>query len=186
MIESVILNHLSGVVMEDPAWSALSPYFAGDRKSSGIHIAVMSEPYLSYILDGKKTIESRFSKNLIPPYRHILPGDLVLLKSGPVVGGFHATSVEYVDLDRREMNRLRTDYSDAICADDDFWQARDGKNYATLIGVGEVHVLPPVPIAKRDRRGWLVLRSSRVSESEQLSLLLTVSGSSSAAWSHGP
>jgi hypothetical protein len=171
VIESLILEHLSDIVADDPAWFALSSYFSGDRSSSGIHLAVMIEPYLTYILSGRKTIESRFSKNLIPPYRRILPDDLVLLKAGPVVGAFRAGSVECVDLDQHEMNRLRTDYSDAICADDDFWYARDGKNYATLIGIAEVHVLPPVSIAKRDRRGWLVLRPSRASQVEQLSLL---------------
>jgi hypothetical protein len=172
VIESIIMDQLARAVQDDPGWLVVSSYFSGDYKSSGIHLAVMAEPYLTYILNGRKTIESRFSKNLIAPYRQISPDDLVLLKAGPVVGAFRASSVECFDLDRGVKSRLRTEYSEAICADDDFWCERDDKNYATLISIAEVHVLPPLPVTKRDRRGWLVLRHSRtVQVSEQLSLL---------------
>lgn len=33
-----------------------------------IHLGIFNEPCLSYMLDRKKTIESRFSKNKIAPY----------------------------------------------------------------------------------------------------------------------
>lgn len=36
-------------------------------KSKNIHLGVFSEPYLTYMLKGEKTIESRFSKNRIAP-----------------------------------------------------------------------------------------------------------------------
>jgi hypothetical protein len=48
----------------------------------------MVEPYLGYILEGKKTIESRFSKPLIPPYRRVALGDVVLLKAGAIAASF--------------------------------------------------------------------------------------------------
>src|SRR5215813_7361284 len=109
-------------------WSILRDALRRDRQ---VHLAVMVEPYLSYILDGKKSIESRFSKNAIAPYLQIESDDLVLLKltGGPVVGCFTADNVEFVTLSELEFERLRTNYSDAICADDDFWQARLGKRY---------------------------------------------------------
>lgn len=171
MSETVIMQQLAEAVTLDPGWRVLAPYFSGENQSFGIHLAVMVEPYLSYVLAGRKTIESRFSKNLIPPYMHIAPDDLVLLKAGPVVGAFRTASVECVDFDETAKRRLRQDYSDAICADDEFWGTRDDKNYATLIGIADVLNLPPVPIAKRDRRGWLVLRSPNRMRDEQLHLL---------------
>jgi hypothetical protein len=168
---STILDQLSRAVSIHPDWDRLAPYFAGGSCSRGIHLAVMVEPFLGYIMDGTKTIESRFSKNLIAPYRRISLGDLVFLKAGPVVGAFRASSVECVDLDDNERARLRENYSKEICADDAFWQDRDDRNYATLIGIEDVQPLTPVPVPKHDRRGWLVLRTPTSVGSEQLALM---------------
>lgn len=40
-------------------------------KSTNIHLGIFSEPYLTYMLEGKKTVESRLSKNKIAPYNQI-------------------------------------------------------------------------------------------------------------------
>src|SRR5260370_3779511 len=155
------MDQLSWAVTTHRDWGKFAPYFASGDCSYGIHIAVMVEPFLSYILDGTKTIESRFSKNLIPPYRRITPGDLVFLKAGPVVAAFYASTVECVDLTDDGRTRLRRDYSADICADHAFWRERDDRNYATLIGIDDVQKLTPVAVPKHERRGWLVLRSPR-------------------------
>lgn len=49
-----------------------------ELKSKAIHLGIFSEPYLSYMLDGKKTIESRFSKKKIMPYNRITKEDIVM------------------------------------------------------------------------------------------------------------
>src|SRR5260370_23796787 len=90
------MDQLSWAVTTHRDWGKFAPYFAGDDCSYGIHIAVMVEPFLSYILDGTKTIESRFSKNLIPPYRRITPGDLVFLNASPGVAAFFASTGQCV------------------------------------------------------------------------------------------
>jgi hypothetical protein len=141
-----------------------------------IHLAVMVEPYLSYILEGKKKIESRFSKHSIAPYGRIAIGDLVLLKltGGPVLGCFTASSVEFVELAAGEFRRVRETYSEAICADDDFWRSRQDKNFATLVGVDAAQSLSPARVAKSDRRGWVILREAVTpvpTPHDQLSLL---------------
>ena len=46
-----------------------------------IHLALMTEPYLSRVLNGEKVIESRFSTRKILPYQQIKSGDIVVLKS---------------------------------------------------------------------------------------------------------
>lgn len=40
-------------------------------KSTNIHLGIFSQPYLTYMLEGKKTVESRLSKNKIAPYNQI-------------------------------------------------------------------------------------------------------------------
>jgi hypothetical protein len=160
VIEERILAQLRDCVEAERSWRDLAELFDDDTRS--VHLAIMVEPFLSYILNGTKTIESRFSKNLIAPYQRIKPGDLVLLKrtAGPVVASFEASSAEFVPLDTYQCKRLKRHYSDAICADDDFWDARQDKNFATLVGIHNVRQHEPLTIDKSDRRGWLVLRNA--------------------------
>jgi ASC-1-like (ASCH) protein len=58
--------------------------------SNSLHLAILNEPYLEYILQGKKTIESRFSLTRVPPYKQVSKGDIVFLKQygDPIVGLF--------------------------------------------------------------------------------------------------
>lgn len=68
-----------------------------------IHLAVFSEPYLDYIINGKKTIESRFSKNRSLPYQKVKTNDIIIIKqsSGPVVGYFRAGECLFYDLKKK-------------------------------------------------------------------------------------
>lgn len=171
MSAPLILDELRTAAATDPAWAAaLGP--ALTDLHVGVHLAVMVEPFLSLILDGTKAIESRFSKNAIAPYQRVSKRDVVLLKAGPVVGSFQVSSTTYTVLADGDLARLRDQYADAIGAhDDEFWAARAGKRYATLLGVAEVHRLPPVPVSKRDMRGWVIVRQPTTTTVEQPTLL---------------
>jgi hypothetical protein len=170
MSESHILSQISAAASIHDDWAQLNLSAVGSN--IGIHIACMVEPFLGYILEGRKTIESRFSKPLIPPYQRVIPGDLVLLKAGPIVASFRAASVEFIELNEYELARLAKDHSAAICADDEFWQTRADKRYATLLGISDVRKLTPLKVDKQDRRGWMMLRDGVTSSGcEQLSLI---------------
>ena len=39
---------------------------------NNVHVAIVNEPFLGYIKNGKKTIESRFTKNKIAPYLYLI------------------------------------------------------------------------------------------------------------------
>ena len=52
-----------GQYLKELSASEPSPY--------SVHLAILLEPYLQYILDGTKTVESRFSKNRIAPYKMV-------------------------------------------------------------------------------------------------------------------
>lgn len=92
-----ILHQISDAADVYEDWKHLE-LFAEHSVGVGIHIACMVEPFLKYILEGSKTVESRFSKPLIPPYRNISVGDFVLLKAGPIVASFRASTVEFIEL----------------------------------------------------------------------------------------
>jgi len=127
---------------------------------ASIHLAILNEPYLQYILDGDKTIESRFSKHRIRPYQKVAEGDILILKrsSGPVVAVCSVTEVQFFELNSAVREMLQQRYTTPLCATDPaFWKERENKNYATLMGVGDVLRLPDLSCGKKDRSGWVTL-----------------------------
>ena len=145
------------VIKDDPSWQDCLHYFTNPRVN--VHLAIMVEPFLSAILNGQKTVESRFSKHKIAPYQKANPGDLVLLKrsSGPIVGSFEVGLTDYFTLTPEVLKNLETTYHMAIAASAEFWQAQQTKHYATFLGVKNVQPHSPKPIYKKDPRAWIVL-----------------------------
>lgn len=130
----------------------------------GIHLAIFAEPFLSMVLSGKKTIESRFSRNRCAPYGEISEGDIILLKevAGPICGVAMARRTWCFDLVTEPIDRIRARFGAGICADDAFWTARADALYATLIELDAAASIAPVNCDKRDRRGWVSLRSRQM------------------------
>ena len=130
--------------------------------SFSVHLAVLLEPYLKFILEGSKTIESRFSKNRIAPYRAVESGDVVLLKrsaSKSVSGLCIVRSAWFYQLDNENLQVIKSEFSAGLRAEgSSFWEERQSARFATLMRIAEVYQLPPIEIQKRDRRGWVVLR----------------------------
>ncbi len=128
---------------------------------NGIHLAVCVEPYLTFILEGKKTIESRFSLHRHAPFGQVHEGDFVLLKksSGPVCGMCRVSRVWYYRLDPKTWSDIEK-YSAALCMDDSaFWAAKRGASFATLMQVSDVVPLPSFTVPKTDPRSWVVVRA---------------------------
>ena len=44
------------------------------------HLAILRQPFFDMVLNGEKTIESRWSMNKIAPYKKVNIGDEILLK----------------------------------------------------------------------------------------------------------
>jgi len=154
-----LLTHLTEAAGEGGWRALLDPFNNLSPPDVSLHLAVLVEPYLSFILDGQKTVESRFSIRAMPPYRRVEAGDVVLLKEsgGPIVGAFTAAAVWFYELDPSSWRELRRDFTDALCAQAGFWEQRAGAGFATLIRVLDPKRLPPVAVPKRDRRAWVVL-----------------------------
>jgi len=159
-MSEVILNELTAACHEQPEWSALLPQI--NDVNCGVHLAILQQPYLGYVLDGTKTVESRFAVSKAQPFGRVAVGDLIFLKQGPVVGAFTAASAEFINLtDPSSILQIYEHHAAAICAPHEFWFDQMHKRYATLIGVSNVISLPPVKVTKRDMRGWVVLRNSQ-------------------------
>lgn len=149
-------------VKGDQFWEAyLRPLWSGRRCPFSVHLAVFVEPYLGFLLEGRKTIESRFSAMRCPPYRRVKRGDVLLLKvsGGAVVGLCQVGQTWFYRLDPRSWQTIRKEFTQALCAQDSgFWDSRETASFATLMQVENVRRMGPIPWEKRDRRGWVVLR----------------------------
>ena len=134
------------------------------RSRIGIHLAIFSEPFLSLVLSGEKTIESRFSRNRCAPYGEISDGDIILVKevAGPICGVALARRIWCYDLATEPIQRIRARFGAGICGDDAFWTSRSDALYATLIELEAPASIAPVSCDKRDRRGWVSLRSRQL------------------------
>jgi hypothetical protein len=124
------------------------------------HIAVLQQPYLRYVLTGRKTIESRFGRIPTAPYRVVAPGDVLLFKqvAGPLLGVGIVAAADFYVLDPAVWATLRNHFAAALCAtDSQFWVDRRDARFATLMRLAAVRRISPLTVDKRDRRGWVVL-----------------------------
>ena len=158
---SDLIEQTRVAVRGDPFWKEyLEVALKEGTGIRSIHLAVFIEPYLKFILKGEKTIESRFSSRLQPPYKRIHKGDIVLLKksSSYVYGICRASDVWFYELEPKTWKDIKSKFSKAICpATSDFWAQRDHALFATLIRIRDVLKLNPISCRKKDRRGWVVL-----------------------------
>ena len=131
------------------------------------HLAILSPGLIELILDGSKTIESRFSKVRCAPFGKVNEGDVVFMKesSGLVKGAFRVGKVEtfenlttgqICDLFYKEYREQI--FTSAVSAEmrqpPEKWLTA---KHATLIHIAEtLEYHTPFSIDKTDRRAWIV------------------------------
>jgi hypothetical protein len=152
------LAHLKKIFATNSSWENYLKTNGSEGGQPRLHLAVCIEPYLSFMLDGKKTVESRFSSVRCSPFHKVSKGDVILLKKagGPVVGLCRVEAAWFYELDPDTLNDIRRDFSQAICpAGPDFWRSRERASFATLLSISDVERIAPFSVEKRDRRGWV-------------------------------
>jgi hypothetical protein len=157
---SSVLDALEQALADDPFWSQyLRAQMKNHESQSALHVAVFHEPFLTWVLEGKKRVESRFSQNQVAPYGSIQPGDAILLKkvSGPLVGICHVNASWSYRMDPGTWYFIRERFGELLCVEgEEFWEQRKDARFATLISLDVVRPLPCIPYPKTDRRGWVV------------------------------
>lgn len=128
-------------------------------KKKSVHLGIFTEPYLTLMLEGKKTIESRFSKNRIAPYEKVDKGDVVIVKKsgGKVVAYFIVEDVMFFDLNKTPIGDIKEKYGSKLLVTDEFWALKQNSNYATLINIGELVNLKPFSVKKKGMQTWIKL-----------------------------
>ena len=148
-----------GVEFPDLLFSDVDALLEQIPEYGTLHLAILRQPYLDLIMEGTKTIESRFNTRRAAPFGRVAVGDLVLLKetAQPITNYFFVSSVASLDLGQTSLAQVRAEYGQGIQAQDEelFWQERRKSKFATLLGVGERGEVEPLPIVKKDQRGWV-------------------------------
>jgi predicted transcriptional regulator len=131
------------------------------------HLAIFSVPVATQILEGKKTVETRFSKHKISPFGEVKVGDLVYIKptGSDVVGQFLVEKViSFEGLDSNDLEMIRKNYGKKLslgtkAQDEEFFAQHSEAKFGTLIFISRVEkfLTSPIKINKKDRRGWIVL-----------------------------
>lgn len=131
------------------------------------HLAIFNKPSALAILNGKKTVETRFSTSKIAPFGKVSVGDIVFIKisGGDIVGQFLVKKVFFYEgLTEEDLGRIFTDYKDQISVGDDkldqeYLKLKKTSKYGTLIFIDQAKTLitSPIRFSKHDLRGWMVL-----------------------------
>ena len=157
-----LLHQLQGKIAGTPLLTTYDGILE-NTLTNGIHLAVFVEPYLSFVLEGKKTVESRFSVNRHAPYEQVQKGDLIILKksSGPICGLCEVSNVWYYRLDPSSWAEIE-EHASALCMDDSpFWIKKRNASFATLMRLQNVFPIPDISIDKVDPRSWVVLKNTK-------------------------
>ena len=124
------------------------------------HLVILKKPYLEAILDGRKRIESRFSKTRRYAFGRVLPGDKLFFKisSGPVCAVATVAAVKnFENLTPEQIIEIKQQYNHLIGGADEHWQNRADCKFGFLVWLKDVRAIEPVRIHKKDWRAWVVL-----------------------------
>lgn len=131
------------------------------------HLAILSKEAVKRIFEGKKTIETRFSKSQIPPFGIVSSGDLVYLKppGEEIKGRFLVKKVIFFEnLSDEDWVLIRSNYGERISLgslklDNSYFKNHENARFGTLIFIDRVEqfLTSPIKITKKDLRGWVVL-----------------------------
>lgn len=133
------------------------------------HLVVLVEPYLEKIITGEKTIESRFTKRQVLPYKHVFIGDILFLKrsSGPLCAITSVKDTSYFGpISKSAVEDLFKQFKDALCVDPLFIKGKFDSKYASLLFLGSVLRINPIQITKTDRRPWIKLYQNPTSKDQ--------------------
>ncbi len=131
-----------------------------DTSGPKSHLVILKKPYLRIILDGTKTIESRFTKNKPKIFRKVHPGDILFLKesAGPVRATATVKNVRWFEnLDPRKISQLQSEYNDRIKGESKYWLGKTDARFGFLVWLNNVRQITPVNINKKDWRAWVLL-----------------------------
>lgn len=124
------------------------------------HLVILKKTYVDAILDGRKLVESRFSKVRSAAFGRVFVGDRLFLKvvSGPVCGTARVAAVEnFEGLTPQRIAEIRRKHNSHILGPDEYWRSKRDSKFGLLAWLEEIRRIEPVRISKKDWRAWVIL-----------------------------
>lgn len=125
------------------------------------HIAILRQPFFNMVLNGEKTIESRWSMHKVAPYGKVSVGDEILLKETgkDVTAIAKVKDVKYYELTPKVVEEIRIKYGKQIGTDKfEDWKDTLQKKYCTLIWLKDVKQISPIKVQRSNGAGWIVIK----------------------------
>lgn len=125
------------------------------------HIAILRQPFFNMVLNGEKTIESRWSTHKVAPYGKVNVGDEILLKETgkDVTATAKVKDVKYYELTPKVVEEIRIIYGKQIGTDKfEDWKDILQKKYCTLIWLEDVKQISPIKVQRSNGAGWIVIQ----------------------------
>lgn len=125
------------------------------------HIAILRQPFYGMVLNGTKTIESRWGMNKCAPFGKIKVGDVIYIKQTgkPVTAKAVAKEVNFYTLTPKLVEEIRIKYGKLIGTDKfEDWETTLNKKYCTLIWLDKVEKIPPMQVPRSNGAGWIILK----------------------------
>ena len=125
------------------------------------HIAILRQPFFNMVLNGEKTIESRWSMHKVAPYGKVVVGDEILLKETgkDVTANAKVKDVKYYELTPEVVEEIRIKYGKQIGTDKfKDWKDTLQKKYCTLIWLEDVKHISPLKVQRSNGAGWIVVK----------------------------
>jgi ASC-1-like (ASCH) protein len=124
------------------------------------HLAILKKPYLDAILDGRKQIESRFTRTKRYAFGRVLSGDRLFLKlsSGPVCAIATVAAVKnFESLTPAQVADIKQRYNHQIMGCEEYWRSKMNCKFGFLVWLKDVQPIESIQIHKKDWRAWVVL-----------------------------
>lgn len=126
-----------------------------------IHVAIVRSPYDTLLLEGRKRIEARLTKNNCPPFGCIAPGEPVYLKrsAGPFFASAEVAGVLMLDqLTPGKVEQIAQRYNRLIGGTEAYWQGKREARFATLVWLRHIRPDSRQPRYKpQNMRAWYAL-----------------------------
>lgn len=153
---------LRAAVHHSPFWvDYIQHVLQPEDGAVALHLAILVNPYLQLLLDGQKTVESRFSVQRRAPFQQVVEGDIILLKrsGGPILGIGIVAEACFYQVTAEVLKDIQAKYAEALgIRDPAFWTSRAQTRFATLLRLEQVATISPVFYHKRDQRAWVILK----------------------------
>ncbi len=101
-----------------------------------IHVAVIAEPYVEHILQGRKRVELRLSVARQPWHGHVFAGERIYFKvrGGDIVGTAIVQRVHTYPIESAEdLEALRKELTEPALAPPEFWEYKSDARHAVAI-----------------------------------------------------